>query len=50
MQQVALSWLAYHLTGSAVLLGAIAFLTLLPQLLVGPLAGPGRTATTSAAC
>jgi MFS family permease len=39
VQQVALSWLAYHLTGSAVLLGAIAFLTLLPQLLVGPLAG-----------
>jgi MFS family permease len=39
IQQVALSWLAYHLTGSAVLLGTIAFLTLLPQLLVGPLAG-----------
>jgi MFS family permease len=39
IQQVALSWLAYHLTGSAVLLGAIAFLTLLPQLLIGPLAG-----------
>lgn len=39
IQQVALAWLAYHLTGSAVLLGTIAFLTLLPQLLVGPLAG-----------
>lgn len=39
IQQVALSWLAYHLTGSAVLLGTIAFLTLLPQLLLGPLAG-----------
>lgn len=39
IQQVALAWLAYHLTGSAVLLGTIAFLTLLPQLLIGPLAG-----------
>ena len=39
IQQVALSWLAYHLTGSAVLLGTIAFLTLLPQLLLGPVAG-----------
>ncbi|MFF7709184.1 MFS transporter [Pseudomonas sp. NPDC007930] len=39
VQQVALAWLAYHLTGSAVLLGTITFLSLLPQLLVGPLAG-----------
>jgi len=39
VQQVALAWLAYHLTGSAVLLGLITFLTLAPQLLVGPLAG-----------
>lgn len=39
VQQVALSWLTYHLTGSAVLLGTITFLTLVPQLLIGPLAG-----------
>ena len=39
VQQVALAWLAYHLTGSAVLLGTITFLSLLPQLIVGPLAG-----------
>ncbi|WP_416773141.1 MFS transporter [Pseudomonas sp. RHF3.3-3] len=39
VQQVALSWLAYHLTGSAVLLGLITFLSLAPQLLIGPLAG-----------
>jgi len=39
VQQVALAWLAYHLTGSAVLLGLITFLSLAPQLLVGPLAG-----------
>lgn len=39
VQQVALAWLAYHLTGSAVLLGLITFLSLAPQLLIGPLAG-----------
>ncbi|AUA32802.1 MFS transporter [Pseudomonas sp. SGAir0191] len=39
VQQVALSWLAYHLTGSAVLLGLITFLSLAPQLVIGPLAG-----------
>ncbi|WP_081673718.1 MFS transporter [Pseudomonas cremoricolorata] len=39
LQQVALSWLAYHLTGSAALLGAIAFVSLAPQLLIGPIAG-----------
>lgn len=39
VQQVALSWLAYQLTGSAILLGTIAFVTLAPQLFVGPLAG-----------
>ncbi len=39
VQQVALSWLAYHLTGSAALLGLITFLSLAPQLLIGPLAG-----------
>lgn len=39
IQQVALSWLVYRLTGSAALLGVAAFCGLIPQLLVGPLAG-----------
>ncbi|MNF37863.1 enterobactin exporter EntS [compost metagenome] len=39
LQQVALAWLIYRLTGSAALLGATTFAALLPQLLVGPLAG-----------
>lgn len=39
IQQVALSWLIYRLTGSAALLGVTTFAALLPQLLVGPLAG-----------
>ncbi|WP_256657871.1 MFS transporter [Pseudomonas sp. 2FG] len=39
IQQVALAWLIYRLTGSAALLGVATFAALLPQLLVGPLAG-----------
>ncbi|HEY8905915.1 MAG TPA: MFS transporter [Rhodoferax sp.] len=39
IQQVALSWLVYRLTGSAALLGVTAFCSLVPQLLVGPVAG-----------
>lgn len=39
IQQVALSWLVYRLTGSAALLGATAFASLIPMLVVGPLAG-----------
>ncbi len=39
IQQVALSWLVYRLTDSAALLGVTAFCALVPQLLVGPLAG-----------
>lgn len=39
IQQVAISWLVYRLTGSAALLGITAFCALIPQLLVGPLAG-----------
>ncbi len=39
MQTVALSWLVYRLTGSAALLGITTCATLLPQLLVGPIAG-----------
>jgi MFS family permease len=39
IQQVAMAWLVYRLTGSAALLGVTAFAALIPQLLVGPLAG-----------
>lgn len=39
IQQVALAWLVYRLTGSAALLGLTSFLSLLPQLLLGPLIG-----------
>jgi MFS family permease len=38
-QQVALVWLVYRLTGSAALLGVTTFVGLVPQLLIGPLAG-----------
>lgn len=39
IQQVALGWLVYRLTGSAMLLGSVAFLAQIPQLVVAPLAG-----------
>lgn len=39
VQQVALAWLIYRLTGSASLLGVTTFVALVPQLLLGPLAG-----------
>lgn len=39
IQQVAMSWLVYRITGSAVLLGVTAFTALIPQLVIGPLAG-----------
>lgn len=39
VQQVALAWLIYRLTGSSALLGITAFCTLAPQLFIGPLAG-----------
>lgn len=39
IQQVSLSWLVYRITGSAALLGVTAFCALIPQLLIGPLAG-----------
>lgn len=39
IQQVALVWLVYRITGSAALLGVTTFVALVPQLLVGPLAG-----------
>lgn len=39
MQQVAMSWLVYRLTGSALVLGVIAFWSQFPALLMAPLAG-----------
>ncbi len=39
MQQVAMSWLVYRLTGSPVLLGLIAFAGLFPGFIFAPLAG-----------
>ena len=39
IQQVALSWLVYRLTGSATLLGVLAFASNLPVLLLAPFAG-----------
>lgn len=39
IQQVALAWLVYRLTGSAALLGLAAFAALAPMLVIGPLAG-----------
>jgi MFS family permease len=39
MQTVALGWLVYRLTGSALLLGVLAFLSQLPVLILGPIAG-----------
>jgi MFS family permease len=39
MQQLALSWLVYRLTGSAFYLGLIAFASQLPATVVSPLAG-----------
>lgn len=39
IQQVALAWLVYRLTGSSALLGLTSFLALAPQLLIGPLVG-----------
>ena len=39
IQQVALSWLVYQLTGSTLLLGAVAFCNQIPTLFLGPFAG-----------
>lgn len=39
MQQVAMSWLVYRLTGSAMLLGVIGFISQLPTLFIAPVAG-----------
>jgi MFS family permease len=39
MQQVAMSWLVYRLTGSAMLLGLVGFISQVPTLLIAPIAG-----------
>ena len=39
MQQVAMSWLVYRLTGSALLLGVIGFVSQVPTFLVSPFSG-----------
>ncbi|MGH7871572.1 MAG: MFS transporter, partial [Candidatus Binatia bacterium] len=39
MQQVALSWLVYRLTGSATLLGVVGFASQIPVFVLGPVGG-----------
>jgi MFS family permease len=39
MQKTAVSWLVYQLTGSAVLLGVVGFVSLIPSLVLSPYAG-----------
>ncbi len=39
MQQVAMSWLIYRLTGSAMLLGVVGFTSQIPSFLLAPVAG-----------
>jgi MFS family permease len=39
MQKTAVSWLVYRLTGSAVLLGIVGFVSLIPSLVLSPYAG-----------
>lgn len=39
MQQVAMSWLVYRLTGSAMLLGVVGFTSQIPTILISPVAG-----------
>ena len=39
MQQVAMSWLVYRLTGSAMLLGIVGFTSQIPSFLLAPVAG-----------
>jgi MFS family permease len=39
MQQVAMSWLVYRLTGSAVLLGLVGFASQIPTFILAPVAG-----------
>ncbi|WP_219226763.1 MFS transporter [Pedobacter antarcticus] len=39
MQKTAVSWLVYQLTGSAILLGVVGFVSLIPSLFLSPYAG-----------
>jgi len=39
MQQVAMSWLVYRLTGSVILLGVVSFMGQIPTFLLAPVAG-----------
>jgi MFS family permease len=39
MQKTAVSWLVYRLTGSALLLGLVSFMSLIPSLILSPYAG-----------
>jgi MFS family permease len=39
MQNIALDWLVYRLTGSSLLLGLVAFMNLIPVLVLAPIAG-----------
>ena len=39
LQSLALSWLVYRLTHSTVLMGTVGFCSLIPVLLLGPIAG-----------
>lgn len=39
MQKTAVSWLVYRLTGSALLLGVVGFVSLIPSLILSPYAG-----------
>lgn len=39
MQQIAMSWLVYRLTGSATLLGVVVFSSQIPNLVIAPVAG-----------
>src|ERR1700727_2780026 len=41
MQNIAQDWLVYRLTGSAVLLGVVAFVSQIPIFLLGPIGGIG---------
>ena len=39
MQQIAMSWLVYRLTGSAFMLGFVGFLSQIPAFILSPFAG-----------
>ena len=39
MQRIAMPWMVYHMTGSALLLGVVSFTGQIPTLILGPVAG-----------